>query len=708
MPRDIPQYISQLSIGSRPVVQLSTAGAMQTQNISKQLGELGQDMQEKASQIEKLNATATLRENLHRMSLEAGADVGTLKSNIEGFKSGFIKGIKNPAVAEEFQAKYGLEALPFIDQATEKYNKNLDTQHETSVLNAQRQNIASMGAIAPNLTSNVPEIKKAAQDSLDNIFKDSASNAMAKKSDGTYMFTPEQQFAMAGEAQKEFIIALPPEQRLEALGVNTGGFDSAIATVLKNEGGYSASDGNTGNPVNFGINQKAHPEVDVKNLTQDQAKEIYKKDYWDKYGVDQLRPDQQAIVMDGVVNHGSTFAQKLVDAAKAGANPSELINMRQQEYDRLAKSGKYPDNVVQSWDNRLSGFEHLTLGEHLNYLTPEIKNRLKDETIKAINEENKLKAEDPAKWGLMRGMNIDQIVQMQGNTENASVMPKETAKELTQKAKDFTSADDIIKFAGQLQSSYGQYTYNAVKDLTDAKLPDETQAAINLAIQNPIGNHERIRLLYETSKLGDKGIDEAYKVTTFSGLISGSPGDPKNIDAKLVGDSSDTLQAMSREGYTIADMNRNFNITSAVAKAYRIKNPSVSEGDAIDFALSLEKEKYGIASLNGIQYRVPKVSPNGTVYDVNEIEDRLKSHYDNIEFKANVTDAAIAKNIGENLKKLAVPFLNAKQDGVRFRSPSGEVLLDTSGKIAELKFKDIIDQPTPYELRQEEINKSFR
>jgi hypothetical protein len=298
---------------------------------------------------------------------------------------------------------------------------------------------------------------------------------------------------------------------------------------------------------------------------------------------------------------------------------------------------------------------------------------------------------------------------MQANPESASVLPKETAKDLTQKAKDFTSADDIIKFANDLKSTYGQYTYNAVKDLTAAKLPDETQAAINLAIQNPVGNHERIRLLYEAAKVGDKGIDEAYKATTFSGsgLFSSGTADPKNIDDKLISDASETLQAMDHEGYSIEDKVRNFKIASSVAKAYRIKNPSVSESEAVDFTRSLDTERYGFASLNGIQYRVPKHDQTGNVYNVSEIEDRLKSHYDAIEFKTNATDDAIAKNIGQNLKKLAVPFLNSKQDGVRFRSPSGEVLQDKSGKIAELKFKDVIGLPTPYEIQQQQINKSF-
>ena len=43
-------------------------------------------------------------------------------------------------------------------------------------------------------------------------------------------------------------------------------FGDAVAFVLEKEGGYTASDGESGAPANFGINQRANPDIDVKNL----------------------------------------------------------------------------------------------------------------------------------------------------------------------------------------------------------------------------------------------------------------------------------------------------------------------------------------------------------------------------------------------------------------------------------------------------------
>ena len=54
--------------------------------------------------------------------------------------------------------------------------------------------------------------------------------------------------------------------------------------------------------------------------------------------------DVQAIVFDGVVNHRSDFAKELVDAAKNGASLTDIKNMRNEEYMRLASLD--PNNVL--------------------------------------------------------------------------------------------------------------------------------------------------------------------------------------------------------------------------------------------------------------------------------------------------------------------------------------------------------------------------
>src|SRR5512137_1206563 len=60
-------------------------------------------------------------------------------------------------------------------------------------------------------------------------------------------------------------------------------WDKCINFVLKWEGGETYD---TGGHTKFGISKNAHPDVDIENLIVEEAKEIYKKDYWNALGLD--------------------------------------------------------------------------------------------------------------------------------------------------------------------------------------------------------------------------------------------------------------------------------------------------------------------------------------------------------------------------------------------------------------------------------------
>lgn len=65
--------------------------------------------------------------------------------------------------------------------------------------------------------------------------------------------------------------------------------DQAAEYVLGNEGGLSVDPNDPGGTTNFGIAQRWHSEVDVRTLTREQAKEIYRKEYWRFDGVNSQR-----------------------------------------------------------------------------------------------------------------------------------------------------------------------------------------------------------------------------------------------------------------------------------------------------------------------------------------------------------------------------------------------------------------------------------
>lgn len=132
-------------------------------------------------------------------------------------------------------------------------------------------------------------------------------------------------------------------------------FEAALQKTLGYEGGYVADDAGKG-PSNFGINASANPDVDVKNLTKDKARELYKKRYWDAIGGDALaakNPALATVAFDTAVNMGVSKANQLI--AQSKGDPSALLNMRQQHYNNLIKDN--PKKFAQyekGWKDRVA------------------------------------------------------------------------------------------------------------------------------------------------------------------------------------------------------------------------------------------------------------------------------------------------------------------------------------------------------------------
>lgn len=100
-------------------------------------------------------------------------------------------------------------------------------------------------------------------------------------------------------------------------------FESAIAKVLKDEGGYVNHPSDPGGETNFGISKRSYPNVDIKNLTVEKAKDIYYSDFWKTGPYDNLVCAPLAEkTFNTAVNAGNSRAFKLLQQAAnaCGAN----------------------------------------------------------------------------------------------------------------------------------------------------------------------------------------------------------------------------------------------------------------------------------------------------------------------------------------------------------------------------------------------------
>ncbi len=94
-------------------------------------------------------------------------------------------------------------------------------------------------------------------------------------------------------------------------------FNTAFDHLITFEGGFShrsyADD--PGGATKYGISQRAYPSLDIENLTIEQAKQIYKKDFWDACQCDAMPNEIRYPLFDAAVNSGVSQAIKWMQSA---------------------------------------------------------------------------------------------------------------------------------------------------------------------------------------------------------------------------------------------------------------------------------------------------------------------------------------------------------------------------------------------------------
>ncbi len=70
-----------------------------------------------------------------------------------------------------------------------------------------------------------------------------------------------------------------------------------------------------GGLTKYGISKRAHPNVDIASLTWEEAKEIYRKEYWERIQGWEWDPAVSFIALDAAVNQGPYDAIEFLQAS---------------------------------------------------------------------------------------------------------------------------------------------------------------------------------------------------------------------------------------------------------------------------------------------------------------------------------------------------------------------------------------------------------
>lgn len=109
-----------------------------------------------------------------------------------------------------------------------------------------------------------------------------------------------------------------------------------IQAIIRREGGYVDHPQDPGGRTKYGISQRSYPNEDIKNLTVERASAIYRRDFIEKHGIDQLDDYRTAeLVVDWLVHSGvlaiRTLQRRLDVTVDGVIGPQTLARLKQIE-----------------------------------------------------------------------------------------------------------------------------------------------------------------------------------------------------------------------------------------------------------------------------------------------------------------------------------------------------------------------------------------
>ena len=159
-------------------------------------------------------------------------------------------------------------------------------------------------------------------------------------------------------------------------------FDLAFEDAIGLEGGYVNDPVDAGGETKFGITKRSYPTLDIAALTIDDAKAIYKRDWWERYNLDAINDARIAVkFFDIIINTGfkkgseilqwaliacghqvvvDGFAGKKTFAAVNATNPDILLPVLKAEqsfwYRYLVRKKPSQGRFYFGWLSRAYGF----------------------------------------------------------------------------------------------------------------------------------------------------------------------------------------------------------------------------------------------------------------------------------------------------------------------------------------------------------------
>lgn len=114
-------------------------------------------------------------------------------------------------------------------------------------------------------------------------------------------------------------------------------FNEVFDRVLGHEGGYVNDPQDPGGETKWGISKRSYPHLNIKTLTREQARDIYKKDFWDRLQADKFADGVAFQLFDFAVNSGIETAVRYLQRAVGVADDGHWGPISQRAADNTSE-----------------------------------------------------------------------------------------------------------------------------------------------------------------------------------------------------------------------------------------------------------------------------------------------------------------------------------------------------------------------------------
>jgi lysozyme family protein len=138
-----------------------------------------------------------------------------------------------------------------------------------------------------------------------------------------------------------------------------GKFYNALRFTIPHEGGYVNDPDDAGGETKWGISKRYNPDIDIKELTPEQAAEIYYEKYWTPAGCSELEHPLYILMFDTAVLFGVGRAKEFL--AQTRGNYMDFCQLRKNYHILRVKQNPKQQKFLAGWLARTRNLEELNL-----------------------------------------------------------------------------------------------------------------------------------------------------------------------------------------------------------------------------------------------------------------------------------------------------------------------------------------------------------